>query len=634
MEDLGPRGDWAVGEVTQNGDPVTAATMPTIRSRLISWGRRERARTARPIPPSGRFWSVVLLAAVSGASAVILTRAAWADPSLSVIGGASDGVQTAWFMAWLSFALQHHMDPLVTSYLSPAGHPIYLMRNTSVPFWGLVMMPVTLAAGALFSFNVALALSLAAGPVATALVFERYVVHRWTAWTAGFLYGLCPFALAEADLGHLLWVSLWFPPLVMVLLEETFVRQTKRPLIVGGALGLLVTSQLLISEESVATTAVVAAFMLVGLSCVYRSQIRARADYALRTMGVAALVATLSSAPTLWSEFLAPGRVLHSVSMNPLLFSADLLGFILPSSHQLLSPGWASTIAARFTGDSADTTVYLGFPLVLGLLMGCTLCRSSARVRWSVVLTLVSLVLSLGSRLHIGGRILAVPLPWAVLSHLPLLNLAMPSRVVVPAMLGATWCLALVMDRLWASGRTLARAGALTLIGSAFIFWAPQSALYVQRIPDPPFFRGPDRAVISRGSYVAVAPVPNGGNQADAMAWQMMSGFRFRMPWGYAIQSSAGGQGLVGAPNNPVIAGISASAAGHPPPASVAKVSLMTLRRWHVRTVLVGAMVGQSRVVAWLMQVLKERPTWYGRVAVWQLRSIQPVDGAASAARR
>ena len=60
----------------------------------------------------------------------------------------------------------------------------------------------------------------------------------------------------------------------------------------------------------------------------------------------------------------------------------------------------------------------------------------------------------------------------------------------------------------------------------------------------------------------------------------------------------------------------------------------MTLRRWRVRTVVVGPMAGQSRVVAWLTQVLKERPTWYGTVAVWQLPSSPLAGRAAPVAHR
>ena len=86
----------------------------------------------------GRAATAILLVAGSTAAVLAVTHAAWTDPTATVIGGASDGVQKAWFLGWIAFSLTHGRDPLVTGYLSIPGHPIDLMRNTEVPLWRCV----------------------------------------------------------------------------------------------------------------------------------------------------------------------------------------------------------------------------------------------------------------------------------------------------------------------------------------------------------------------------------------------------------------------------------------------------------------------------------------------------------------
>lgn len=564
-----------------------------------------------------RAYSVGLLVTISLLGAVGLSHRVWSTPTSSVIGGGADGIQKAWFMAWLTFALAHHHNPLWTTFLSPPGHPIDLMRNNAVPIWGMVMMPLTLLAGGLASFNVAMVLALATGPVAAALVLERYVSRAPIAWVSGLLYGFSPFALAEADLGHLPWVSLWFPPLVLALLDEVLIRQRRNPYGVGALLGLLVGVQLLINQESVATAALLAAIMISLLLATHPSALRRRWADSVRTLGTAVAIAVAISAPALWAEFLGPGHMVSGPDLSPAVFSGDLLGFVLPGSHQLLSSAWSSATVKRFTGDSADTTVYLGLPLLFALSMGWMQYRSDPRIRWTVILTVVSMVLTLGARLHVAGTIFPIPLPWVVLERLPLLGLALPSRIALFATLGATMCLCLVADRLASSGRVLGMATAITLLTASFVFLAPESALYSQRLQVPALFVAQRYRAAVRGGYLALAPVPT-GSQATAMLWQMDSHFRFQLPWGYAIQAGSHGHAVVSSPTNALIAGIDVAAEGTTPSPSVTAMALRLLQEWRIQAVAVGPMAGQGGVIAWLTAALDRQPAWYGSVAVWR----------------
>lgn len=259
-------------------------------------------------------------------------------PTTTVIGGSSDGVQKAWFLSWFAFAVTHKLDPLVTTYLSIPGHPIDLMRNTSVPLWGLLMLPVTLLGGAVLSVNVAMLISLIAGPMVTCLVFQRYV-KRWpAAWAGGFIFGLSPFAFAEADLGHLAWVSLWFIPLTLLLFDEILVRQRRNATSLGITLGLLFSCELLINQELLATTVTTATLLLALVALYYRRRILSHLAYAVRALRAGIVVWVVICAFPVWSEFFGPGHLVHGANLKPLYFSADLLGFVLPNAHQLRRP--------------------------------------------------------------------------------------------------------------------------------------------------------------------------------------------------------------------------------------------------------------------------------------------------------
>ena len=91
---------------------------------------------------------------------------------------AQDPLSFMWFLTWIPYALTHHHNPLLTDWIfSDSG--ANLTWNTAVPFIGLVMAPITLSAGPIISYN----LALIAGMVASA----------WAAYYAAFRLFRCGF---------------------------------------------------------------------------------------------------------------------------------------------------------------------------------------------------------------------------------------------------------------------------------------------------------------------------------------------------------------------------------------------------------------------------------------------------------
>jgi hypothetical protein len=137
---------------------------------------------------------------------------------------------------------------------------------------------------------------------------------------------------------------------LLLVLEDVLVRQRRRWLLGGLALGLVATCQLLTSEELLASEALIAAVGAAVLALLFRSEVAPRLGHALRAVAVAgALLAALGG----WAvgiQFLGDQRV-HGWVQPPGVYVTDLLNLGVPTNVQGLAPGWDRTArAAASTG--------------------------------------------------------------------------------------------------------------------------------------------------------------------------------------------------------------------------------------------------------------------------------------------
>jgi hypothetical protein len=124
-------------------------------------------------------------------------------------------------------------------------------------------------------------------------------------------------------------------------------------------------------------------------------------------------------------------------------YSADLVGFFIPTVFHPLFKEIVSPIYANFTGNVAENTVFIGY-MVLLLSAVAILKSKDKEVKFWAVSALTFFILSLGPILHVNGivtlnlgiRNLHIPLPYFILQYIPIFSLArVPSRWVVLLML-------------------------------------------------------------------------------------------------------------------------------------------------------------------------------------------------------
>ena len=206
-----------------------------------------------------------------------------------------DTPQTDWFLGWTPHAIWAGQSPWTSQHLAvPEG--VNLMWNTLLPLPGLLMAPVTYWGNVLVTHTLLAVLAFALS--ATSM---WWVVKRWAPWgparfAAGLLYGFSPYLVAQGT-DHLNLSLVMLPPIVLLLLDEILVRQRRRAVLSGVALGLVTLAQLLITEEILASTFVICLLGLVVLLVMHRRSVdRKRFRHALRGLAVAAGVLTAGAA--------------------------------------------------------------------------------------------------------------------------------------------------------------------------------------------------------------------------------------------------------------------------------------------------------------------------------------------------
>jgi hypothetical protein len=208
---------------------------------------------------------------------------------------------------------------------------------------------------------------------------------------------------------------------------------------------------------------------------------------------------------------------------------ADLLSFVLPTPLAELGGGATARVApAALTTGYVETGVYLGAPLLamLAQFWAGSWRRPVARVL--LVAFATASVLALGARLRIDGHTI-VPLPWALVSGLPLFDAMLPIRLGVFAALAAAIAVAL-----WLAGSARTAGWSRWLLaGLAIVALAPAigNGYWSSRPRVPAFFSGRAwRAEIRANDVALVLP---DDDRAAAMLWQASTHIGFSMAGGY-----------------------------------------------------------------------------------------------------
>ncbi len=452
--------------------------------------------------------------------AIVLYGAAWTgDPRGDLQGQGGDIAIFVWSIRWVAFALVHGLNPLHSTFLNyPPG--VNLLDNTTVVLLGVLATPLTLAFGAVLSFNVLQTLALALSAMSAYVLLRRFTTWLPAAFAGGLLYGFSPYMIS-AGWGHLHLTFGALIPLLVLCLDELLVRQRRSPVGLGIAAGALAAAQLLVSSEMLADTVELSLVGVAILALQHRDLVRAKLRFAAVGLSSAlASVAALCAYPV-WFAVAGPGhgRIETSIPLAT-VYSSDLLEPLFPTSNQLVG-----THALARTGDrlsaglvqfgpgagahQVTNAAYLGLPLLLILAVVAVRLRREAVVRLFVPLSAIAFLAALGPVLKVNGHVTGVDLPERLFNDLPLLQATVPLRYGLFVTLGTAVLLAVGLDRLHRVARERRRrppgvtrfaAGVVALC--ALLPLVPRRPYTMVRLRVPKFFSTAGARTIPAGSVV------------------------------------------------------------------------------------------------------------------------------------
>jgi hypothetical protein len=523
----------------------------------------------------------------------------WGNPSGSWIGSPKDPQLFIWYLGWIPHQLSLGQSPLFTDYLS-YPHGANLMWNTSMIFPAVLLWPVTAALGPVVAYNLLITAGIALSAWCGFLAARLFVDRRLMCFVAGLIYGFSPALMAQA-LGHPHAVVALFPPLALILGHEILVRRRLHPAAAGGVAGVAAALQLLTGEELLAETLVVAVFGVAILALVHRDQLRASLPYVAKATGAALAVFAVLAAYPLAFQFFGPQRVFGNVQ-GPDVYVSDLLAFFLPSS------------LIHFTGNVTENDAYVGLPLLALFAAGLVIGWRVPRIRWIGLTALVVVVLSLGPHLHVNGNVTPIVLPWAAVALLPLLGSALPARLMEIGFLAIGIVVAYAGARALNATQNWRIATGLVLIAGLAVTAPPLPYPSVRAVAPAFFKQGGDVARIPEGSVVLITPFSS-KESTDAMYWQAVAGYRFRMPEGDAFTP---GPYLGPHPSSIELTldqlDTGQGAALTPDVLNQARADL---KSFSVTTIVAGPSPGQAAIVEFLSNVVGAPPADDGGVKVW-----------------
>jgi hypothetical protein len=598
----------SIGSTTEEAVAPPAEVLAPVEESRETGGQRLRrlARRLRPGPQP-------LFLLVFVGLAVWLFAPAWSSPTTRTLeGGEGDPAIFMWFLRWVPFALEHGHDLLVTHYLNyPDG--VNLMWNTSLPLPGLLLAPITEAWGPVLSFNLLLVLAYGLSAWCAYLAIRRFVPGHLAAAVGGLIYGFSPAIRVQS---HHLHMSLAFlVPLMLLALHEILVRQRRSPWLVGTGLGMMAGAQLLIGEELLAMTALLAfaMFLLVVLTNLRR--LRERWAYAAKAFAVALVMVSAVIVWPLSVQFDGPQRIHGDIQKTN--YSNDLQSFILPGFPQALTWDGAGELVRGFAGGNS---AYLGLPLLLVLVVLAVRWRASPVVRMGLALMAVAAVLSLGPTLLVGGEDTGIPLPWAYFEDLPLLPSLIPARLAQLTALFAGLLVALFLQAVWSGGGWRRPAAIVVAVAVLVPLW-PASTIASEEVVTPSFFSGPAVQALPRDSVALVLPWAY-RRTSLAMTWQAEADLWYRMPGGYFIGPQRNtDQPRFDAIPSPASITFGRIYGGQPPPRLTGPRRRALARdfvRWRIGSVVVGPMPNQQAMVTFLTDLLGQQPQVVEGVYLWR----------------
>jgi hypothetical protein len=482
---------------------------------------------APPVPrPRRRLTDLWVLAGYTALGVLVLIQL-WIDPAGRVLAHNDDDHGFFSFvLAHGERVLFHGANPLFSDRMNVPGG-VNMMANTSVLALSLPMAPVTHFLGVGVSVVTLLTLGLAGTAFAWYWVLSRHLVaSRVAAWLGGLWCGFAPAMVSHAN-GHINFVAQFAVPFIVW--QVLRLREPGRIVRGGILLGLLIVLQVFLNEEVLLFTALALGAFVIAYAALRRPEVTEVAGRFAAGLGVAAGVSLALLAYPLWFQFAGP-QSYTGQPFEPGEFVTDLLSLGAYARQSLAGNG---VIARALSASPTEDNTFFGVPMLI--LLGVMVARlwRHAAARATAIAGLVMLVVSMGPELRIAGWDTGVPLPFALVSRVPIIDLVSVTRfgMVTATIIGVL--LALGVDRASGLGGRRRRLFWIAL-AVAVVPVLPKPLPVVAADPLPPFIaQRMWQTYVPEGRTLVTVPMPEVTTGRVGMRWFAMSGLDYQVPRGY-----------------------------------------------------------------------------------------------------
>jgi hypothetical protein len=441
--------------------------------------------------------------------------------------GGSDPSEFMWALSWWPHAIAHGLNPFVTHYeWSPTG--VNLAQGVSMPAAAIAMAPITALFGPIFSYNVLSIASPALSAFTAYLLCRRLTKRELPAVVGGFLFGFSSYEFAQL-LGHLPLVFIFLIPVMIHVTLRRLDREISRRVYVFS-MALLLLLQLGLSTEWLAECVVLGMLLLVCARFIAVQPQRSRITGLIGETVGAGVIAIAVGSLFLYYAVIREGFIPGNSGFSE-VYGLDLTNLFFPTITTWLGHHDFQALWSTYEGgDASETDGYLSIAIIVAFATWFfTEGRRSVLGKLLAITIVVSIVMALGSHLHVGGRE-TVPLPYNWLKNAPVFQNIVPSRIVLFAALAIAIGVAMWLAK--TGGHTIGR-WLLVGVGVLMLFPNPNSTLYGVTPYNPRFFSTDVyRHYLARNETVLVLPF---GHNDISTLWQAETGFYFYMPEGYLL---------------------------------------------------------------------------------------------------
>ncbi|GAA3340947.1 glycosyl transferase [Amorphoplanes nipponensis] len=562
------------------------------------------------------------------ALAVLVLIQLWIDPAGRVLSHNDDD------HGFFAFALAHGervlfdgANPLFSDRMNvPDG--VNMMANTTELALTVPLAPVTHWLGVGVSVVLLLTLGLAGTAFAWYFVLSRHLVEsRRAAWVGGLWCGFAPTMVSHAN-GHINFVSQYVVPFIVW--QVLRLREPGRAVRGGIVLGLLVVLQVFINEETLLFTALTLGVFVVAYAALAWSRVRDYWRRFLAGLSVAVVTAAVPLAYPLWFQFTGP-QSYSGQPFEPGKFVTDLLAL---GAYARQSLAGNAAIARELSVSPTEDNSFFGLPMLVLTGVCVALLWRNLAARAAAIAGLVLLIMSMGPELRVGGHDTGIPLPFALIAHLPVIDLVSVTRfAMVPAtVIGLL--LALAADRFPLLGRRR-RAAFWIGLAVAIVPVLPKPLPVVEADPLPPFIaQRMWREYVPAGRTLVTVPLPEVTTGRSGMRWFALSGLDYAVPRGYFMGPAnpplnrTGSWNAAPRPTSDLLR--ITGAYGRKPNVSVSDrlAARADLAYWRAAVVvLVPGTPHHDLLATTVSELLGRPPRPVGGVQLWDVRDIVPPSG-------